>query len=454
MEGYLLLAASMSRSQAFGYDILTFLILFNSFIPISLMVTMEIVKFVQSFLIQSDLDMYYDVTDTAAVARSSSLIEELGQVKFVFSDKTGTLTCNEMQFRECSIAGISYAEKVESDRQAREGVDDPTLQYNFTQLKEHLKTHSTANVINEFLTLLATCHTVIPEAQEGSDEIVYQASSPDEGALVKGASDLDYIFHVSFFFFFHNLYNIYPVLIFKIYMQTRRPNSITCTQRGVESEYQVLNVCEFNSTRKRMSAIVRGPDGTIKLYCKGADNVILERLSENNPFVENTLIHLEEFASEGLRTLCIAMREIPEEEYARWSQVYDKAATTLVDRADELDKAAELIEQNLFLLGATAIEDKLQEGVPDTIHTLQEAGIRVWVLTGDRQETAINIGYSCKLLNEEMSLIVCNMDSHWETKSFLESKLKDVNGAIERGEDLEVKLIVLYSLYILNNIYY
>lgn len=237
-------------------------------------------------------------------------------------------------------------------------------------------------------------------------------------------------------------------------MQTRRPNSITCTQRGVESEYQVLNVCEFNSTRKRMSAIVRGPDGTIKLYCKGADNVILERLSENNPFVENTLIHLEEFASEGLRTLCIAMREIPEEEYARWSQVYDKAATTLVDRADELDKAAELIEQNLFLLGATAIEDKLQEGVPDTIHTLQEAGIRVWVLTGDRQETAINIGYSCKLLNEEMSLIVCNMDSHWETKSFLESKLKDVNGAIERGEDLEVKLIVLYSLYILNNIYY
>lgn len=200
MDGYLLLGVGLSRPQAFGYDILTFLILFNSFIPISLMVTMEIVKFVQSFLIQCDLDMYYDVTDTAAVARSSSLIEELGQVKFVFSDKTGTLTCNEMQFRECSIAGISYAEKVESDKQAREGVDDPTLQYNFTQLKEHLKTHPTANVINEFLTLLATCHTVIPEAQEGSDEITYQASSPDEGALVKGASDLEFKFHVGFFF--------------------------------------------------------------------------------------------------------------------------------------------------------------------------------------------------------------------------------------------------------------
>ncbi|KAG1057500.1 hypothetical protein G6F43_000671 [Rhizopus delemar] len=418
-EGYLQLALSYTRAQAFGYDILTFLILFNSFIPISLMVTMEIVKFVLSFLIQSDLDMYYDVTDTAAVARSSSLIEELGQVKFVFSDKTGTLTCNEMQFRQCSIAGLSYADKVESDKQAKDGVNDPTLQYTFEQLQEHLKTHSTANMINEFLTLLATCHTVIPEAQEGSEEITYQASSPDEGALVKGASTLHYKFH------------------------TRKPNSIACSQHGHDYEYQVLNICEFNSTRKRMSAIIRGPDGKIKLYCKGADTVILERLAENNPFVENTLIHLEEFASEGLRTLCIAMREIPEEEYARWSQIYDKAATTLTNRAEELDKAAEMIEQNLFLLGATAIEDKLQDGVPDTIHTLQEAGIRVWVLTGDRQETAINIGYSCKLLNEEMSLILCNQESHWETKSFLESKLKDVSGAIERGEELEPLAFVI-----------
>ncbi|KAI9268801.1 hypothetical protein BY458DRAFT_533795 [Sporodiniella umbellata] len=418
-EGYLKLTLASTRAQAFGYDILTFLILFNSFIPISLMVTMEIVKFVLSFLIQSDLDMYYDLTDTPAVARSSSLIEELGQVKFVFSDKTGTLTCNEMQFRQCSIAGQCYADKVESDKQAKEGVEDPTLQYSFSQLEEHLKTHATANVINEFLSLLATCHTVIPEAQEGSDEIAYQASSPDEGALVKGASVLNYKFH------------------------TRKPHSILCSQQGQDQEYQVLNVCEFNSTRKRMSAIIRGPDGKIKLYCKGADTVILERLAENNPFVENTLLHLEEFACEGLRTLCIAMREIPEEEYARWSQIYDKAATTLVNRADELDKAAESIEKDLFLLGATAIEDKLQEGVPDTIHTLQEAGIRVWVLTGDRQETAINIGYSCKLLNEEMSLIVCNQDTHWETKSFLETKLKDIHGAMERGEELEPLAFVI-----------
>jgi phospholipid-transporting ATPase len=102
-----------------------------------------------------------------------------------------------MQFRQCSIAGLSYADKVESDKQARDGDTDPSLQYNFAQLQEHLKSHGTANVINEFLTLLSTCHTVIPEKPEGTTEIVYQASSPDEGALVKGASDLNYVFHVS-----------------------------------------------------------------------------------------------------------------------------------------------------------------------------------------------------------------------------------------------------------------
>ncbi|CAO3648890.1 unnamed protein product [Cunninghamella echinulata] len=408
-----------SKAEEFGYDILTFLILFNSFIPISLMVTMEIVKFILSYLIEADLDMYYEPTDTPAVARSSSLIEELGQVKFVFSDKTGTLTCNEMQFRQCSIAGLSYADKVESDKQARDGDTDPSLQYNFTQLNEHLKSNSMANVINEFLTLLSTCHTVIPEKPDENGEIAYQASSPDEGALVKGASDLGYIFH------------------------TRKPNSVACSVLGKDLEYQVLNVCEFNSTRKRMSAIIRGPDGRIKLYCKGADTVILERLAENNPYVDATLIHLEDYASEGLRTLCIAMREIPEDEYARWSQIYDKASTTLVNRADELDRAAEMIEKDLFLLGATAIEDRLQDGVPDTIHTLQEAGIKVWVLTGDRQETAINIGYSCKLLNEDMSLIVCNEENHGETKHFLEKKLADITDIISRGEEMEPLALVI-----------
>ena len=113
------------------------------------------------------------------------------------------------------------------------------------------------------------------------------------------------------------------------------------------------------------------------MYCKGADTVILERLGENQPYTEKTLVHLEDYATDGLRTLCIAYREVSEQEYQQWSKVYNEAAATINGRGEALDKAAELIEKDLFLLGATAIEDKLQEGVPDTIHTLQMAGIKV-----------------------------------------------------------------------------
>lgn len=390
------------RAKEFGLSILTFMILFNSFIPISLMVTMEIVKFVQSVMIDNDLDIYYAKTDTPAVARSSSLIEELGQVEYVFSDKTGTLTCNEMEFRECSIAGLSYATTADPDRSPK-SENDSEGQYSFKQLEHHLESSKNAHIIQEFMTSLMTCHTVIPEMMKDSDEIVYQASSPDEAALVQGASQ-----------------------IFGYQFYARRPHSINCRIKEKDVEFEILNVCEFNSTRKRMSIVLKDPQGRIKLYCKGADSVILERLSSNNTFEEATLHHLEEFASEGLRTLCYAMREISQEEYSRWSQIYDAAATTLVNRADELDKAAEIIEKDMTLLGATAIEDKLQDGVPDTIHTLQQANIKVWVLTGDRQETAINIGFSCKLLTEDMDLLICNKEDYSSTEAFLQEKLAEL----------------------------
>jgi phospholipid-transporting ATPase len=120
------------------------------------------------------------------------------------------------------------------------------------------------------------------------------------------------------------------------------------------------------------------------------------------------------------------MREISQEEYNRWSTIYDAASTTLVDRSEELDKAAEIIEKDMTLLGATAIEDKLQDGVPDTIRTLQQANIKVWVLTGDRQETAINIGYSCKLLTEDMDLFICNKDDYSSTETFLSQTLAEL----------------------------
>ena len=372
---YLLLGeGSKNPARMFVEDILTFIILYNNLIPISLIVTIEVVKFQQSLFINYDLDMYYPPTDTPALCRTSSLVEELGQIEYIFSDKTGTLTRNEMEFRQCIIGGIPYADVVDDAKQGE--------LFTFDNLEGNRRGgHPTAQVIQEFLTLLATCHTVIPEVKD--EKLVYQASSPDEAALVAGASQLKFKF------------------------TTRKPQSIFVDIAGETQEFEVLNICEFNSTRKRMSSVIRGPDGKIKLYCKGADTVILERLDPGaQPYTETTLNQLEEYATEGLRTLCIAMREIPEEEYKKWVAIYDKAAATINGRGEALDKAAEIIEQNLFLLGATAIEDKLQEGVPDAIYTLQQAGIKVWVLTGDRQETAINIGLSCRLISESMTLVV------------------------------------------------
>lgn len=191
-----------------------------------------------------------------------------------------------------------------------------------------------------------------------------------------------------------------------------------------------------------MSTVIRGPDGKIKLYCKGADTVILERLGPNQLYTDRTVAHLEEYATDGLRTLCIAYREIPDAEYRHWSAIYDQAAQTINGRGEALDRAAELIEKDMFLLGATAIEDKLQDGVPDTIHTLQMAGIKVWVLTGDRQETAINIGMSCRLISESMNLVIVNEESSLATKDFLVKRLIAIKNQRNTGELEDLALVI------------
>ena len=416
---YLYYEDSNAAKQFFS-DIFTYWVLYSNLVPISLFVTIEVVKYCQAFLINSDLDIYYDKTDTPAICRTSSLVEELGQIEYIFSDKTGTLTCNMMEFKQCSIGGIQYADEVPEDRRATDS--NPVGIFDFNKLRQNLRDHQSRTAIHHFLALLATCHTVIPERRdEKPGEIKYQAASPDEGALVEGAVMLGYRF------------------------TARRPRSVTISVGNEDLEYELLAVLEFNSTRKRMSAIFRCPDGKIRCYCKGADTVILERLGKDNPVVEATLQHLEEYATEGLRTLCLAMREIPDQEFHQWNQIFEKASTTVSgNRAEELDKAAEIIEHDFYLLGATAIEDKLQDGVPDTIHTLQEAGIKVWVLTGDRQETAINIGMSCKLISEDMTLLIVNEDSAAATRTNLENKLTAVKGQSGAGAaELETLALII-----------
>ncbi|KAM6361017.1 phospholipid-transporting ATPase IA isoform 4-T4 [Alca torda] len=357
----------------FGLNFLTFIILFNNLIPISLLVTLEVVKFIQAYFINWDIDMHYEPTDTAAMARTSNLNEELGQVKYIFSDKTGTLTCNVMQFKKCTVAGVAYG-------QGSQNGEEKT--FSDSSLLENLQSnHPTAPIICEFLTMMAVCHTAVPE-REGDKSYIKQ--------------------HL---------------------------------QLGQEERYELLNVLEFTSTRKRMSVIVRTPSGKLRLYCKGADTVIYDRLAESSKYKEITLKHLEQFATEGLRTLCFAVAEISESDYQEWLDCYHRASTAIQNRALKLEESYELIEKNLQLLGATAIEDKLQDKVPETIETLMKADIKIWILTGDKQETAINIGHSCKLLRKNMGLIVINEGSLDGTRETLSHHCSTLGDALRKEND-------------------
>ena len=557
----------------FGQILSSFIIMFNTMLPLSLYVSLEIVKVAQMFMM-NDIDMYDAESDIPMEPKTSTLNEELGQVSYIFSDKTGTLTNNSMKFRKMSVAGTAWlhdydlldeggaplklrhkkrnakgkqkqqrtkhekreskvpivhddslqalagvaAGKGQSTSYSRTGRTDALLEYVYRRPQSIF-----AKKVRWLILALALCHTCIPE-KDDEGEINFQASSPDELALITAAQDLDFI------------------------VTDRQSNSITIkTYPNRDSEepvfeiYQVLDVLEFSSARKRMSIIIRLPDGRICLFSKGADTTIrtllrqrdmaancvedIRRISEARKSVEAQSVlqrrstqwnrksiagpsqasttgrqssvslgrrqslrdsvdfwlkereagaaqprqsslhytprqsqstaphstdrarasadsrqssfqdddldnlvdesivisdqavfqrcfnHIDDFATEGLRTLVYGHRFIPEEEYRKWKDIYHAAATSLTDRQIKIEKAAESIEQQLELTGATAIEDKLQVGVPDAIERFRRAGIKMWMLTGDKRETAINIGHSCRLIKDYSNVMILDHES-------------------------------------------
>lgn len=524
----------------------TFLILFNNFIPISLYVTVEMVNYGQAWLIDNDAAMYDPESDTPAKARTSNLNQDLGQIEYVFSDKTGTLTRNVMEFKQLSVAGRVFGVFVaESDiaggddaegpdpaaisvglfasiadgcscccnrrrgagsaggvvsstggvvrgsvagvemsngaaggrapnplrngedaaaaaggaaaaarrtsssprspksiaaaaAAAGSGFDDPVIlsllrnnsgadgrpvplgwggewtpaiaatagaqalaDPRLTGWPQGSGAGSTVNpmpavgaavspeaiiALEAFFTCMAVCHTVVPEVNEDdpSGPAIYQAESPDEAALTKAARDAGFEFI------------------------SRAADSIVMARRNgakrADYKFLIHGVHEFNSTRKRMSVVCQAPDGRYFIMVKGADNVIFDR-AVGEPHRRELDTHLTRFASDGLRTLVLAQREMTAAEFSEWKEEHMTAAMALANREDLLAAVAERFERNLHVLGATAIEDRLQDGVPGTIRDLARAGIKTWVLTGDKVETAINIGFSCRLLDSAMELI-------------------------------------------------
>lgn len=437
----------------------TFFATFSSFIPISLYVSMEIVRGIQMYFIERDRRMKDPTTGVHAEARTSNLNEELGVVHYVFTDKTGTLTANRMEFKKCSFADRVYVWSSEAEPGAAQ-LEDITsaIHCGLDSAAGAAFTPRDVHVGELGMKLLAICHSVVAEPRDcqsgdaseqsrgsarssfsasrentglsaassrsrsrgnasrssskinsslhgshssaelletgqntagaecGSPDVLYQASSPDEAALVSAARAQGFKF------------------------LSRSNREITIDVNGKLEDYELLEVMEFDSTRKRMSVIVRCPDDRVILFAKGADSVIFERLSPDQDS-SVTAQHLHDFAVEGLRTLCLAYSVLEENVYKKWKARYAEASCQVVGREEALAKVADEIECNLTLLGATAIEDKLQEGVPETLRKLEQANVKVWILTGDKQETAINIGLSCGAIDDGMDVYIINEDN-------------------------------------------
>ncbi|XP_042123484.2 phospholipid-transporting ATPase IK isoform X4 [Peromyscus maniculatus bairdii] len=405
-----------------------FLILLSVMVPMAMFIIAEFIYLGNSFFINWDLNMYYEPLDMPAKARSTSLNDQLGQVQYIFSDKTGTLTQNIMTFKKCCINGHVYDSDDEHGTLRKRNpyawnlFADGKLQFYNKEL-ESLVRGQRDRAVQEFWRLLAICHTVM--VQEKDNQLLYQAASPDEEALVTAARNFGYVF------------------------LSRTQDTITLVELGEERVYQVLAMMDFNSVRKRMSVLVRNPEGSICLYTKGADTVILERLHRKGVMEATTEEVLAAFAEQTLRTLCLAYKEVAEDAYKQWEPEHQEAALLLQNRAQALHHVYNKMEQNLQLLGATAIEDKLQDGVPETIRCLKKGNIKVWVLTGDKPETAVNIGFACKLLSENMIIMEDKdikrlLDNYWNEQHRSFKMMTHHNMAlIINGEFLDQLLLSL-----------
>ncbi|XP_020848436.1 phospholipid-transporting ATPase VA [Phascolarctos cinereus] len=595
--------SDLSPVLAAVYLFLTMIIVLQVLIPISLYVSIEIVKICQVFFIHQDKELYDEETDSKLQCRALNITEDLGQIQYIFSDKTGTLTENKMIFRRCTVSGIEYSHDANARRiamyQEADSEEDEAAPKGGTlsqrgsigshqsvkvvhrtqSTKSHRRTGSRAEAkrasilskhtafsspmekditpdpklfekVNEcarcleimrnqekslshltpeladifdFFIALTICNTVVVTApnqprhkvrvrfelkspvktiedfirrftpsrltsgsnsgsssslstsksthKTGSSflstlstestllkleagltrsspkmntngygvqpgggwatenglkegELRYEAESPDEAALV------------------------YAARAYNCSLVGRLPDQVSVELPYLgRLTFELLHTLGFDSIRKRMSVVIRHPlTDEINVYTKGADSVMMDLLlpcssddsrgKHQKKIQSKTQNYLNFYAADGLRTLCIAKKVLSKEEYACWLQSHLEAESSLENRDELLFQSAIRLETNLHLLGATGIEDRLQDGVPETIANLRQAGLQIWVLTGDKQETAVNIAYACKLLDHDEEIITLNAESQETCAALLEQCLYYVES---KFSDSEVK---------------
>uniref|UniRef100_A0A672S3Y9 Phospholipid-transporting ATPase n=1 Tax=Sinocyclocheilus grahami TaxID=75366 RepID=A0A672S3Y9_SINGR len=380
-------------------DFLAFMVLFNYIIPVSMYVTVEMQKFLGSYFILWDDDMFDEELGEGPLVNTSDLNEELGQVEYVFTDKTGTLTENNMELRECCVDGHVYVPHAVCNGQILPGAAGMDMIDSSPGVdgkeREEL-----------FFRALCLCHTVQVKEEETVDGIkrgihqgkstsFYISSSPDEVALVEGMNRLGFT-----------------------YLRLKDSHMEILNREDEMERFELLEVLNFDSVRRRMSVIVRSSSGEYYLFCKGADSSIFPRVVSGK--VEQVRARVEHNAVEGLRTLCVAYKKLTHEEYEETCRLLNSAKLALHERDKKLAEAYDVIEKDFILLGATAVEDRLQDKAADTIESLHKAGMKVWVLTGDKMETAAATCYASRLFHRNTQILELT------TKRTEEQSLHDV----------------------------
>jgi magnesium-transporting ATPase (P-type) len=381
----------------------SFFTIFNTLIPISLMITMQVVKGMQIIVMEKDPHLR-EKPDEKSKILSMNLQEDLGNVRYIFTDKTGTLTRNEMEFKACTIFTKLFDEELsapadsETEVASSRELKDKSIfakTFDTRNLREALihehpvelasvnsPFNSMKDAVMEFFLNIALNHNVLTEVDQNTGKKSYTGSNPDEVVLVQAAKEMGIEF-------LERAGKYSKVKVF---------NEILT--------FEVLYRFEYSSARMRSSIVVKDPIGVIKIYMKGADSIILkkiDRFSENFVF-QITKDHLDKFGKEGLRTLCYSMKILDEIKLKEWEIGYKIVQTQAMADKSKIKDLEDIIgnlESSMLLVGVSGLEDKLQDDVKDTLKELIEAGIHVWMLTGDKLDTAESIGYSCKLFNDD-----------------------------------------------------